>query len=96
MTTFPFDLRQIAYSYCRLVTLKLLGFDGYQIGLALLLLAALCGNAFLASGRARAVVDRFCPPWLYCLTLICALFVVRLPVSVYQAHSQDLIDHINL
>jgi hypothetical protein len=89
MTTSPFGLRQIAYSYCQLVSLKSLGFDGYQIGLALLLLIALCGNAFLASGRARAVVDRFCPPWLYCLSLICALFVARLPVFVPVGEHPD-------
>jgi hypothetical protein len=92
MTTYPFGLRQIAYSYCRLVTFKFPGFDGYQISLVLLLLAALCGNAFLASGRARGVVDRFCPPWLYCLSLVCALFVARLPVFLpANAHPDEAV-----
>lgn len=89
MTTSSFGLRQIAYSYCRLVSFNFLGFDRYQIWLALLLLAALCVNAFLASGRARAVTERFCPPWLYCLLLICALLVARLPVFLPAAVHPD-------
>jgi hypothetical protein len=79
MTTSP--LRQIAYSYCLSVSklFKLLGFDGYQIGLIFAFLAALCGIAFLAKGRGLAVINRFCPPWLYCLLLIGTLFIARLP-----------------
>src|ERR1700693_3459389 len=81
MTTSLSGLRQIAYSYCRIVSqiFKFLGFDGYQIGVIFVLLAALCGVAFLGNGRARDVVNRFCPPWLYCLLLIGALCISRLP-----------------
>lgn len=81
MTTSLSGLRQIAYSYCRIVSqlFKFIGFDGYQIGLIFGLIAALCSIALLGNGRARAVVNRFCPPWLYCLLLIVALFIARLP-----------------
>ena len=89
MTNSP--LRQIAYSYCLLVSklFKLLGFDGYQIGLSFALLAILCGIAFLAKWRGTAVVNRFCPPWLYCLLLIVSLFIARLPTFLPGSLNPD-------
>jgi len=81
MTNPSFGLRQIAYLYCRAVVrlFRFRHFALYQIGLTLALLSALCCIAYLASGRAEAAVKRFCPPWLYCLLLVVALFLARLP-----------------
>jgi hypothetical protein len=81
MTSPLFGLRPIANGYCQFVLryFKFIGIDNYQIGLSIVLLAALCGLAFLVNGRARAVAGRLCPPWLYCLLLIFALFIIRLP-----------------
>ncbi len=91
MTNSSFGLRQIAYSYCRFVSqlFGFLGLDGYEIFLTMVLLAAFCCIALLASGRARAAVDRLCPPWLYCLLLICALFIVRLPTFLPNSMNPD-------
>lgn len=81
-------LRQFADSYCHLVSRfsYLLGFDLYQIALLLAIIAGLCGIAFLASGKEGGVVNRFCPPWFYCLLLICALLLVRLPTFLPAAN----------
>jgi hypothetical protein len=81
----------MAYGYCRFISqhLRFLGIDGYQIGLIFVLLSVLCGTAFLASGRAHAIVSRLCPPWLYCLLLICALFVARMPTLLPGSLSPD-------
>ncbi len=91
MTLAPFGLRHFARFYCSQVAhhLKFLGLDNYQIVLSIVLLAFLCGIAFMASGNSRTVVDRFCPPWLYCLLLICALFVVRLPTFLPRSLNPD-------
>ena len=85
------SMRPIVYGYCRFVTqhLMFIGLDGYQIGLTFVLLAILCGSAFLADGRARATASRLCPPWLYCLALIFTLFIVRLPTFLPGSMSPD-------
>src|SRR5215469_3838077 len=81
MTLAPSNLRQFAFIYCRFVSqhFPFLGIDNYQILLMAFLLGTLCGIAFFASGRMRDAVNRFCPPWLYSVLLICSLFLVRLP-----------------
>ncbi len=91
MTSSSFSLRQLAYFYCRAVVqlLSFRHFDLYQIVLPFVLLTALCCIAFLANGRAEATVKRFCPPWLYCVLLIVALFVVRLPTFLPQMMNVD-------
>jgi hypothetical protein len=90
MATSSFGLRAFAYAYCRTVSHFFhLGIDGYQILLALVLLGSLCGIAFLASGQARALIDRFCPPWLFCLLLTCALFMARVPTFLPKAMNPD-------
>ncbi len=91
MTTSSFGLRQIAYTYCQSVShlFEFLGLDGYQIILTFVLLAFLCGIGFLASGRARDVVNRLCPPWLYCLFLISTLFIARLPAFLPDSMNPD-------
>jgi len=91
MTSSSFSLRQIAYSYCQLVSrlFSFLPFDLYQIGLILFFLTALCSIAFLANGRAKAAVNRFCPPWFYCLLLIFALFLARLPTFLPRMMNPD-------
>jgi hypothetical protein len=74
-------MRQIAFVYCGLIArhLKFLGIDLYQIGLTFLILALLAGVAFLARGEKHAAIFRLCPPWLYSLLLVVALFIIRLP-----------------
>jgi len=91
MNSSSFSLRQIAYFYCRGVVqlFRFRHFDLYQIGLTCVLLAALCSIAFLASGRAEAPVKRFCPPWLYCLLLMFALFAARLPTFLPRMMNVD-------
>jgi hypothetical protein len=91
MTSSLFGLRPIADGYCRFVLrhFHFIGVDNYQIGLSMVFLAALCGLAFLANGRARAIVSRLCPPWLYCILLIFTLFVARLPTFVRSGLNPD-------
>jgi hypothetical protein len=90
MTTSSLGLRQIAYAYCQFVSkFFILGLDGYQIVLNLVLLASLCGIGFWASGRGRAIVNRFCPPWLYCILLVCTLFIARLPTFLPGSLNPD-------
>jgi hypothetical protein len=91
MTSSLFGLRPIAYGYCQFVLqhFKFIGIDKFQIGLSLVFLAALCGLAFLMHGRARAVVSRLCPPWLYCLLLIFTLLIIRLPTFLPGSLNPD-------
>jgi hypothetical protein len=81
MTSSPFDFRRLAHAYCDFVLrhFGFLGIDKYQILLMTFLLGGLCSIAFLASGRMRDAVNRFCPPWLYSVLLVFALFLIRLP-----------------
>ncbi len=83
-------LRRIAYAYSHSVTrFFVLGLDDYQILLAFVLLASLCAIAFLASTPSRALVNRFCPPWLYCAFLMCTLLVARLPTFLPLGMNPD-------
>ncbi|HTR35214.1 MAG TPA: malectin domain-containing carbohydrate-binding protein [Bryobacteraceae bacterium] len=75
-------MRPLAESYSRIVvahSTRIGDIDGYQLVLYTVLLALLCGVAFLTNPRARPNASRLIPPWLYCLLLVLALFLVRLP-----------------
>ena len=77
-----FSLRQVAAVYCRFVmahSARIGGLDRYQLALFAVILTFLCGVAFLSNEQARPNVSRLVPPGLYCLFLILALFLIRLP-----------------
>lgn len=91
MTSAGFSLRDFALAYTGFVSRHagaIGGFDNYQIALSFVLLAGLCGLAWLDRGGPGKAA-RWCPAWLYGVLLILALFCIRLPALLAGMMNPD-------